>query len=345
MTIRVAAIEVSHWHAIYDPAYLIQLHAMPGVELVGLQDPDLAVVMQRASVVGNPPVFTDWRQMLRKTAPDFVLALGRHSEMAKLGHHLLDEDLPFLMEKPMGLNAGEVEGLLLKTEACKGFAAVPFPQRYSPFAAQARAMLRDGRFGPVSHAYIRMNRFSSQRYRLWNCPWMFDPAQSGGGCLRNLGTHATDILVHLFDESFEVTAAQTSNKALGDPVEDYVSVSLRSASGILATVEIGYVFPRKTSEGGEYRGPSRDKLLDGADSEWKICGRDALLSAQGGQLRVVTAHGEEMLPGEPQGNPSYQVLADALAHWQRGAPPPVGVRDCWRAVKLVDDAYRLAAAR
>ena len=33
MTIRVAAIEVSHWHALHDAAYLRHLVAMPDVEL------------------------------------------------------------------------------------------------------------------------------------------------------------------------------------------------------------------------------------------------------------------------------------------------------------------------
>ena len=37
MTIRVAAIEVSHWHALYDAAYLHHLVAMPDVELVAIQ--------------------------------------------------------------------------------------------------------------------------------------------------------------------------------------------------------------------------------------------------------------------------------------------------------------------
>jgi hypothetical protein len=39
MTIRVAAIEVSHWHSIYDAAYLRHLVAMPDVDLVAIQTP------------------------------------------------------------------------------------------------------------------------------------------------------------------------------------------------------------------------------------------------------------------------------------------------------------------
>ena len=38
MTIRIAAIEVSHWHALNDAAYLRHLVAMPDVELVAIQE-------------------------------------------------------------------------------------------------------------------------------------------------------------------------------------------------------------------------------------------------------------------------------------------------------------------
>ena len=47
MTIRIAAIEVSHWHAVYDAAYLRHLIAMPDVELVAIQDSDADVAAKR----------------------------------------------------------------------------------------------------------------------------------------------------------------------------------------------------------------------------------------------------------------------------------------------------------
>jgi predicted dehydrogenase len=47
------------------------------------------------------PTFTDYRQMLATTRPDFVVALGRHRQMAGIAH--VDQGYPFLMEKPMGI--------------------------------------------------------------------------------------------------------------------------------------------------------------------------------------------------------------------------------------------------
>jgi hypothetical protein len=51
MTIRVAAIEVSHWHALNDAAYLRHLVAMPDVKLVAIQDSDVGLVARRAAEV------------------------------------------------------------------------------------------------------------------------------------------------------------------------------------------------------------------------------------------------------------------------------------------------------
>src|SRR5437588_9204114 len=144
MTIRVAAIEVSHWHALNDAAYLRHLIAMPDVELVAVQDCDPGLAAKRAAEVGSPPSFTDYRKMLAATRPDFVVALGRHRQMAAIAHDLLDQGYPFLMEKPMGIDAPEVEAVAAKAKRLGAFVAVPLAQRYAPFAARARALIAAG---------------------------------------------------------------------------------------------------------------------------------------------------------------------------------------------------------
>src|SRR6185503_1761662 len=210
MPIRIAAIEVGHWHSLFDAAYLKSLTKMPDVQLAGIQDPDSALVAQRAAQLGGPPVFTDYREMLAKIRPDFVIALGRHSAMAGIAHFLLDEGYPFLMEKPMGINAKEVRGIADKAMDKKTFAAVPLFQRYHPFVSQARRMLADRAFGPASHFHFRSNRASSARYVSWGSPWMLDPAIAGGGCLRNIGLHGIDLFLHLTGEQGRAAGPQLS---------------------------------------------------------------------------------------------------------------------------------------
>src|SRR5206468_2414717 len=262
---------------------------------------------------------------LTETRPDFVIALGRHSSMAETALHLLDQSYPFLMEKPMGVDAEEVRRVADRAAAKNAFVAVPLGQRYQPFVARARALVAEARFGPLSHVYFRLNRPTSARYVAWDAPWMLDPKQAGGGCLRNLGPHGLDLFLFLTGEDARVTGAQLSRRAHGRPVEDYASVLLRSAGGILGTIEVGNTFPR-----------------DGTDGEWKVAGRDAILALKDGVLRLDTAEGEETIPAQPDEPIARTALRDALEHWRRGAAPPISVHDCARVASLIDLAYALA---
>jgi predicted dehydrogenase len=325
MTIRVAAIGVSHWHALNDAAYLRHLVAMPDVELAAIQDFDAGLVARRAVEVGSPQTFSDYREMLTATRPDFVVALGRHRQMAGIAQDLLDQGYPFLMEKPMGINSLEVEAIAAKAARLNAFVAVPLAQRYAPFATRARELLAAGRFGPLSHIYVRINRPGPARYKAWDCDWMLEPTEAGGGCLRNLGSHGLDMFLHLTGEQAQVTGAQLSRRAHEYPVEDYASVLLRSEGGILGTVEVGNGFPR-----------------DGTDGEWKIAGRDAILTMKDGLVKLATAEGDETFPGSDVTAPYFTAVRDALDHWQRGAPPPISVHDCVQAVRLIDQAYEQA---
>ena len=326
MTIRVAAIEVGHWHAVFDAAYLRHLVAMPDVELVAVQASDAALVAKRAGAVGNPPTFTDYCEMLAATRPDFVVALGRHRQMAAIAHDLLDRGFPFLMEKPMGISAAEVDAVAAKAAQRNAYVAVPLAQRYGPFAVRGRELIAAGRLGPLSHVYVRINRPGPARYQAWDCAWMLDPAEAGGGCLRNLGPHGLDMFLHLTGEDAQVTGAQLSRRAHDRAVEDYASVMLRSESGILGTIEVGNGFPR-----------------DGTDGEWKLAGRDGILTMKDGVLKLATAQGDETFPGTDVTGTYFVTVRDALDHWQRGAPPPTSVHDCLRAVRLIDEAYARAA--
>jgi predicted dehydrogenase len=257
MTIRVAAIEVSHWHALNDAAYLRHLVAMPDVELVAIQDSDAGLVARRAAEVGNPPTFTDYRKMLAAIRPNFVVALGWHCQMAGIANDLLDQGYPFRWgstrprwRRWLPRRPGSVH-----SSPCRWLSAT------GAFRHAPRELLAAGRFGPLSHIYVRINRPGPARYQAWDCAWMFDPAEAGGGSLRNLGPHGLDMFLHLTGEEAQVTGAQLSWRAHEQPVEDYASVMLCSASGVLGTVEVGNCFPR-----------------DGTDGEWKIAGRDAILT-------------------------------------------------------------------
>jgi predicted dehydrogenase len=123
-----------------------------------------------------------------------------------------------------------------------------------------------------------------------------------------------------------VTAAQLSARALGQRVEDYASVQLRTAGGVLGTIELGNTVP-----------------YAGSDGEFKLAGRDAILVGyHDDTLRLITAAGEETMAAPPAAPLYPTAVRDILDHWRRGSPPPAGVHDLVPVVRLIDQAYERA---
>jgi predicted dehydrogenase len=322
---NVVAIGVNHWHALYDAAYLPLLHEMPDVRIVALHDDDPAIAAGRASKLGHPPIYTDYKKMLAETQPDFVIALGRPTDMSTTAHYLLDHGYPFLMEKPMGYDAEDVRGVADKARATSGFAAVPLPYRFQPQIAAAQRLIAEGRLGPLSHISFRSMRPTSARYPAWGAPWMLNPQVANGGCLRNLGPHGLDVFTLLTGEDAEVTGAQLSARGLGQPVEDYASVMLCSNSGVIGNVEVSNLYPGQ-----------------GAAAALHVCGRDGTFEVSDGSARLITRGGSHDIPLEAGGKPSQLILRDAMARAREGKPPLASAEDCYRAIRLVDQAYALA---
>ena len=325
MTIRVAAIGVSHWHALNDAAYLRHLVAMKDVELVGVQDFDAGLVAKRAAEVGNPPVFTDYHDMLKTLRPDFVVALGRHSQMAAIAHDLIDAGYPFLMEKPMGVKRQEVDAVAEKAARKNAFVAVPLAQRYSAFAARAREFLAAKTFGPLSHIYVRINRPAPPRYAAWDCPWMLDPAEAGGGALRNLGPHGLDMFWHLTGEE-----ATGHRRAIQHPRARQCGGGLR-----LGAVALGERHSRHRR--GRQHLPARRHRRR---MEARRPRRDPHHERRRGEARH---QGRRQDPARRRSHRAvFHRVRDALDHWQDGKAPPISVQDCLRAVRLIDQAYAFA---
>jgi hypothetical protein len=59
----------------------------------------------------------------------------------------------------------------------------------------------------------------------------------------------------------------------------------------------------------------------------------------------VTRAGAEPIKLNAVESPHRLALADLLARWQRGEPPSTDAGDCYRAIRLVDDAYAMVAGR
>jgi predicted dehydrogenase len=327
---RVAVIGVGHYHAFSPPNYLRILQSQK-VDIVGVHDPDAAIAAKYAAQVGSAP-YTDYRSMLAKTKPEFVIALGHHAAMPASFRVLVDSGVPFLMEKPWGVDDATVRQLADLAESRKAWVAMPMPFRYSWWAETAKRMREHGELGPISHMLFRFNQPGVQRYIDSGSAWMLSKAEAGGGALLNLGIHGFDVCRYITGEEPKVIAAVTSHTIHKREVEDYAHVTLRTPSGTVFLNEASYTYP-----------------TNGSDQERKVAAEKAVLTATtaGGEgVRIVAPGRDEISKAPDTYIASWPgVVNDCLDRIGRGDPPQTTARDGARAVTLVFDAYRMAGEK
>src|SRR5690242_9148542 len=135
---RVAVIGAGHYHATLAPFYLKILQDEK-VDIVGVHDSNRAVAEDRARRCGSTP-YTDYRMMIDKTKPEFVLSLNRHVDMPGPFRFLVEAGIPFLAEKPWGIDDKTVNELADYAEKKKAWVTAPMSFRYSWWAETARKM-------------------------------------------------------------------------------------------------------------------------------------------------------------------------------------------------------------
>jgi len=323
---RVAVIGAGHHHATLAPFYLKILQDEK-VNIVGVHDSNPAIAEDRARRCGSTP-YTDYRMMIDKTRPEFVLSLNRHVDMPGPFRFLVDAGIPFLAEKPWGTDDRTTNELADYAEKNKAWVTAPMSFRYSWWAETARQMVRRGELGTISHMLVRFNQPGIQRYLDEGNGWMLTKAEAGGGALLNLGFHGFDLCRYLTGEEPQVVSAVTSHSIWKREVEDYAFVTLRTPSGIIFLNEASYTFP-----------------ATGSDTERKIAGAKALVraTAAGDGVEIIGPGRDETRQAPAGFVGSWRgVVKDCLDRIGRGEPPPASARDCARAVSLTFDAYRAA---
>ena len=323
---RVAVIGVDHYHATSTPNYL-RILQNEKVDILGVHAPDDAIATKWAGEYNSTP-YTDYRVMIEKTKPEFIVALGKHVAMPAEFRFLVDTGIPFLMEKPWGIDDKTVSELADLAESKHAWAAVPMPFRYSVFAETAVEMRQRNELGTISHMLFRFNQPGVQRYVDLGSPWMLSKADAGGGALINLGIHGIDLFRYITSEEPQVVSAVTSHAVHKREVEDYAHVTLRTPSGIVFLNEASYTYPGT-----------------GGDQERKLSAQKMFLRAttSGGEGVQIVGPGRDETRRAPEGYLSGwpRVVHECLERIGRGEPPPASARDCARAVSLIFDAYRM----
>lgn len=239
---RIALLGVSHWHL---PLYL---PGLPAGSVVGVSDDNAAIAAAIAKPYGCP-VYQDYREMVRAVRPDFVFAFAPHHKMKEVAAYLLEAGIPFSMEKPCGLNAGEVETLYNTCQQKNGFVSIPFVWRYSD---TVRDLKNKYLTSPIVHMSYRFVAGPPSRY-LATSDWMLRRETAGGGCMTNLGVHFIDMALYLTGSTSARALASAYQYASEYDIETYATSLLRLPTGASLLLESGYAYPMSQEQKRENR--------------------------------------------------------------------------------------------
>jgi Predicted dehydrogenases and related proteins len=325
--VKIALLGVSHWHM---PLFLEPLLQEKKHEIVGVSDTNPVVARAYAEKIGKGcKAFTSFKDLCLERRPDFAFSLAPHNEMPALASFLMDEGIPFSIEKPAGVRLADVEALASKAEAKGSFVAIPFVFRYTGFMQAIRERAKDE---TVHNASFRLIAGPPSRYIEAGCEWMLDPLRSGGGCGINLAVHFLDMAVQFWNpSSISVASAMTTNSSSGVKVEDHFFAGLRSGAKT-CLVETGYLYPAPV---GVF------------DMHFSVRTDSHYFAVQGpGKLEIADFSGNrEFLDTTTTNMPHYPTFTlDTLDRLEAGRPPVACLKDMVPVMRLVEAAYGIAGA-
>lgn len=233
-TIRIALVGVSHWHV---PLY-IRATALQPLNIAAVSDPDEGKARTLAEQLGCS-FYTEEDRLLEEVQPEFVFAFAPHDQMPALAMKLIQRKIPFTIEKPLGLQAEDVEVVEKAARAAGVFCAIPFVWRYSPLLQEFRQEVPPS---DVLHLAFKFIAGPVSRYETTS-PWMLKTARAGGGCMTNLGVHFIDMAMFLTDSDQAEVLAAGYHYASAYDIETYATSLVRLSSGATLLLETGYAWP------------------------------------------------------------------------------------------------------
>lgn len=210
-------------------------NSLPESEVVAVVDP--ALFPARPLKMMNPKikVFKSIEKMLKNVHIDGVLIaspVGFHIENAM---ECVRQNIPFLMEKPLALNAGQAQPLIAELEKNPVPNMIGYMARNIDSFREGKKIIDSGALGKI--IYVKGTVYVSQLFKQGK-GWRYDPKISGGGVLESQGSHLLDLLYWYFGRIKKVNADILSVYSEG--IEDFTHVVMDFENGLKGWIDASW---------------------------------------------------------------------------------------------------------
>ena len=203
--------------------------ATRAIEAAAISDPSQDMVAQATALAPDAVIAPSLDAMLSLELDGVVIATPSALHAAQ-SIQALQAGAAVFCQKPLGRDAREAAAVVAAARTADRLLGVDFSYRFTDAMAQIAPLVRTGALGSVHAIDLTFhNAYGPDK------PWFYDKAQSGGGCVMDLGVHLVDLALWTlgFPEVTHVDASLLAGGAqLGrDQVEDYAVATLRLAGG------------------------------------------------------------------------------------------------------------------
>lgn len=218
-------------------AHLNNLSRMEGVTVSAFCDLDLSRAEQAASRWDNAKAFSNIDEMLDSGKYDGIYICVPPMAHGDAERKVIERGIPFLVEKPLGIDRAVPEEILAQVKAKNLITSVGFHWRYSEGAQKARELLANYKLGMALGYWMG---------GMPMVPWWRVMKGSGGQFVEQT-THIVDLLRYVCGDVKEVYAAYSlrvmDEQVEGTDVPDVGTVTMKLANGSIATISNSCLLP------------------------------------------------------------------------------------------------------
>ncbi|MCI8633953.1 MAG: Gfo/Idh/MocA family oxidoreductase [Lachnospiraceae bacterium] len=226
---------ISFWH-VHARSYVQEALTIPGVEIAAVWDEDPQRGRKWAQELACP-YEKDYAAILENEEIEGVLLCAptaMHAELllqaAQAGKHIFTE-------KVLTLTLAQAQAVQRAVRENQVRFAISFPHKTRRDLLFVKKLVEDGALGRLT--YARVHNCHNGSSADWLPASFYDPAQSGGGAMIDLGAHGLYLLPWFLGEAQTVQSTFTQAESRG--VEDNAVSVFTFAQGAIGVAETGFV--------------------------------------------------------------------------------------------------------
>ncbi len=207
-----------------ETTFIPALQLLPKSKLVSLYSSDLNRAKNLANKFSVPNAFNDYDEFLKSDIDCVYVASANvnHYEQvikaAKAHKHIH-------CEKPMALTYEQAKEMVEVCEENKVYLTINYLHRFHPLVNKAKEIIEKNMLGKIVSITANFNIDMSP-----NENFRFKKSMSGGGALRDIGTHMIDLLRYFGGEISEINGVM-DNIVYKSEVDDFAAATVKFSNG------------------------------------------------------------------------------------------------------------------